>query len=320
MNIGILGCGHIAEKMAATLAKMPGMRSTAAARDLSRARAFAERFGCVRAYGSYLELVQDPDVDLVYVATPHSCHYEHAMLAISHDKPVLCEKSFMLNAREAEEVLRTAEKRGVFITEAIWTRYMPFSQQLRQIIDNGAIGDPKLLSASLAYPVSHKERLVKAELGGGALLDIGVYAVNFARMMFGGDIESVSSQAVVCSGVDMNDTFSFRYSDGRIANLQCSALCANDRQGIVSGTEGYLIVDNINNPLEARLYSRDHELRQVFKAPSQITGFEYQVIACEQALANGWKESPFMPHEETIAVMRIMDALRAEWGVVFPGE
>lgn len=320
MTIGILGCGHIAEKMAATLAKMPGMRSIAAARDLSRARAFAERFGCVKAYGSYLELVQDPDVDLVYVATPHSCHYDHTMLAITHDKPVLCEKSFMLNARESEEVLRAAEDRGVFVTEAIWTRYMPFSQQLRRIIDDGAVGRPQLLSASLAYPVSHKERVAKAELGGGALLDIGVYPINFARMMFGGGIESVSSNAVVSGGVDLTAAFSFRYSDGRVANLQCSALCANDRQGIVSGTEGYLVVDNIGNPLEARLFNCAHELRQVFKAPDQITGFEYQVLACKQALANGWKESPFMPHGETIAVMRIMDALRAEWGVVFPGE
>lgn len=321
MRIGILGCGHIAEKMAATLADMPEMRYAAAARELSRAREFASRYGFAKAYGSYLELLEDKDVDLVYIATPHSFHYEHARLAIEHGKAVLCEKSFMLNARQTEEIFALAKEKKVFITEAIWTRYMPFSLKLKEIVDSGLIGHPQLLYASLAYPISHKERLVKPELGGGALLDVGVYTVHFARMMFGGEIESISGQAVLNSaGMDMQDVFSFRYADGRIANLQCSALCANDRQGIVSGDKGYLVIDNINNPLEARLYNPDHELLETFKAPAQITGFEYQVRACEDALAQGLEESPYIPHAETLAVMRVMDALRSAWGVVFPGE
>lgn len=321
MKVGIIGAGHIAGKMARTLSDMPGMSYAVAARDYSRAAEFASRWGFAKAYGSYEELVRDPEVDLVYVATPHSLHFEHCRLAIEHGKAVLCEKAFMMNAAQTEEIFALAEERGVFITEAIWTRYMPFSMTIRELCDGGMIGRPKFLYASLGYPIEYKERVVRPELGGGALLDVGVYAINFARMCFGGDIVGVSSQAVLNgAGVDMQAAFCFRYADGRMANLQCSGLCANDRQGIISGSGGYIVVDNINDPLEARVFNPNHELVQTFTAPPQTTGFEYQVRACEEALEHGWLESPFMPHSETLAVMRQMDELRAAWGVRFPGE
>ncbi len=321
-RIGIIGAGHIAEKMAATINGMPEAEAYAvASRQYGKAAAFAGRFGFAKAFGSYEALVEDPDVDLVYVATPHSLHYDHVRLCLGHGKAVLCEKAFMANAREAEEVTRISEENNVFLAEAIWTRYMPFRKTLRDIVDSGAIGRPMMLSAHLGYPVADKERLVRPELGGGALLDLGVYAINFALMMFGNDIADITSSCTKSdTGVDLQNSIIFRYADGRIADLQSTALCASDRQGIVCGDRGYIVCDNINNMLKADLYDAGHALVGTYNAPAQITGFEYQVRACIDAIREGRNETPYMPHSETLRVMKIMDSLRNSWGVRFPND
>ena len=321
-RIGIIGAGHIAEKMAATINGMPEAEAYAvASRQYGKAAAFAGRFGFAKAFGSYEALVEDPTVDLVYVATPHSLHYDHVRLCLGHGKAVLCEKSFMANAREAEEVTRISEENNVFLAEAIWTRYMPFRKTLRDIVDSGAIGRPMMLSAHLGYPVADKERLVRPELGGGALLDLGVYAINFALMMFGNDIADITSSCTKSdTGVDLQNSIIFRYADGRIADLQSTALCASDRQGIVCGDRGYIVCDNINNMLKADLYDAGHALVGTYNAPAQITGFEYQVRACIDAIREGRNETQYMPHSETLRVMKIMDSLRNSWGVRFPND
>ena len=321
-RIGIIGAGHIAEKMAATINGMPEAEAYAvASRQYGKAAAFAGRFGFAKAFGSYEALVEDPDVDLVYVATPHSLHYDHVRLCLGHGKAVLCEKAFMANAREAEEVTRISEENNVFLAEAIWTRYMPFRKTLRDIVDSGAIGRPMMLSAHLGYPVADKERLVRPELGGGALLDLGVYAINFALMMFGNDIADITSSCTTSdTGVDLQNSIIFRYADGRIADLQSTALCASDRQGIVCGDRGYIVCDNINNMLKADLYDAGHALVGTYNAPAQITGFEYQVRACIDAIREGRNETQYMPHSETLRVMKIMDSLRNSWGVRFPND
>ena len=183
MNVGIIGAGHIAEKAARTLAEMEGMSCLAiGSRSQKKAQDFAARFGITRAYGSYAELLQDPDIDLVYIATPHSCHFENARDAILAGKPCLVEKSFMMNAVEAAAILALAREKNVFIAEAIWPRYMPVRDMARQVIASGVIGKPVMLTATLAYNVSEKERVLQPSLGGGALLDLGVYLLNFVRM------------------------------------------------------------------------------------------------------------------------------------------
>lgn len=321
MKIGIIGAGWIADKMGLTLRDFPEKRYAIAARDLSRAQDFADRWGFEKAYGSYEEMVCDPEVDLVYVATPHSHHYEHSMLALTHGKAVLCEKAFMANTAETEAVLKYAEEHKLFITEAIWTRYMPLSLKVKEIIDSGVIGKPLMLSATIGYPMGWKDRIQKPELCGGSLLDIGVYAINFSRMYFGEDYESVSGQCVQNElGMDLQNTISIKYRDGRMANLQSTAIAANDLQGIISCEHGFLVVDNINNPQTATVYNEDHEVLQVHNADGKITGYEYQVFACEEALSNGWLESPYMPHAETVKVMKMMDELRAQWGVEYPND
>lgn len=322
LRIGILGAGHIAGKVSGTLRQMPEVRCHAvAARDFWRAEAFAGEHGFAKAYGSYEELVSDPDVDLVYIATPHNCHYPHVKLALEHGKAVLCEKSFMMNAREAAELTALARERNMLLAEAIWTRYMPFSKTIREVVDSGVIGRARMLSANLGYAVDWKERLVKPELGGGALLDLGVYCLNFARMIFDGEIADIHTTCVKNElGVDMQETIALTYADGRMANLHATAWCATDRQGVIGGDKGFLVVDNINNPTQATAWTRNGEQLGHWEAPPRISGFEYEFLACKRAIAADRCETEEMPHAESVYIMRLMDDLRAAWGVVFPGD
>lgn len=321
-RIGIIGAGHIAIKMAHTLNAMTTAEAYGvAARDLAKAEAFAAEHNVARAYGSYEALADDPDIDLIYIATPHSLHYAHTRMCLERGKAVLCEKAFMANAAEAAALISLSERKGVFLAEAIWTRYMPFSRTIADIVASGAIGTPNMLTAHLGYPVGTVPRILQPELGGGALLDLGVYTLNFASMYFGADIARIDSACTMsATGVDLQDSITLRYNDGRMAILQATALCANDRHGAISGDRGYLVVDNINNPLQATLYAPDHSVVRTYHAPEQITGFEYQVQACIDAIREGKVETPYMPHAESLRIMQIMDGLRREWGVVFPND
>lgn len=319
-RIGIIGAGWIAHKMSLGIAPLKDIEIYAiASRSIEKAKEFATGHNIPAAYGSYEEMLDDPEVDLVYIATPHSHHFAHAMLALEHGKPVLVEKAFTANAKQAEILIETARSKGLFITEAIWTRYMPLSHKIREIMESGIIGDPRIITATLCYMMEHKERIVRPDLCGGALLDLGVYALNFARMYFGTDIvKTVSNCHLGPTGMDMHESISLSYADGRMANLQSGALCLNDRQGIISGTEGYIRVDNINCPEVVEVY-RNYELVARFTRPEDmINGYEYQVIEAKRCIESGLTESPMMPHEESISIMKQMDALRKEWGVLYP--
>lgn len=319
-KVGIIGAGWIADKMAEALSPLSDYCVYAiASRSLEKAAAFAERWNVQKAYGSYEEMLEDKDVDLVYIATPHSHHFPHTMLALEHGKHVLVEKAFTANAQEAEALIRTAREKGIFITEAIWTRYMPLSHKVKEIMESGIIGEPRLLTATLCYMMEFKERILRPDLCGGALLDLGVYALNFARMYFGTDIvRTVSNCQLGETGMDMQECISLCFADGKMANLQAGALCLNDRQGIINGTEGYIRVDNINCPELIEVY-RNYELVARYERPADmVNGYEYQVYECRRCIEEGLQESPMMPHEETLSIMRQMDALRKEWGVVYP--
>lgn len=320
LKLGIIGSGWIAEKMAQTIAKMPEVEAYAiASRDIDKAGAFARQWNFTCAYGSYEEMLDDAEVQLVYIATPHSHHYENAKMCLLKGKPVLCEKAFTATAPQAEEILNLAKEKNLLVAEAIWTRYMPLSHKINELLDSGVIGQPKILSANLGYPIWKKERMLRAELAGGSLLDLGVYPINFAFMAFGSDFKEVVSTCVrIETGMDAQESMTFTYADGRMAVLHSTMLAKTDRQGIISGTEGHLIVENCNNPQKITVVDTDYRVIAVYDAPPQITGYEYQVYACIEALKNDWIESPCMPHAETLRVMRVMDGLRKEWGVKYP--
>lgn len=322
LKIGILGAGSIASTMAHTLSRMEGAECVAiASRTPDKAREFAHAHGIARSYGSYESMMNDPDIELVYIATPHSQHAENAELCLSHGKHVLCEKAFTVNATEAERIIALARARGLLLAEAIWTRYMPSRRIIDEILAGGAIGTATSLSANLGYSLGHVGRLQDPALAGGALLDLGIYPLNFAAMVFGHDIrETISSAIMTDRGVDASNSITLCYEDGRMACLHSNMLAMTDRHGYIFGDKGYLSVTNINNCEGISVYNLKRELSAHYDVPPQISGYEYQVEACARAIRDGRTECPDMPHEETLRMMRLMDAIRASWGMRFPME
>ena len=320
LRVGIIGAGWIAEKAAITLNGLADCEAYAiASRIQEKADAFAEKWKMRKAYGSYSELIADPSVDLVYVGTPHSHHYDVTREALLAGKPCLVEKAFMANHRQAKAIVDLARERKVFLAEAIWTRYQPVVKMMRDLIGSGRIGTPRLVTATLGYSMGDKPRIMRADLCGGALLDLGVYALNFVRMFFDADIVSISSQCVKSqTGMDLTNAMTLTLSDGVLCNLQSSAACVGDNIGVIAGTEGNLIIDNINNPQTITVNGPDRTYIETIHVPQQITGYEYQFMACRQALIDGLLEPKEMPLEETLYIMELMDGLRKEWGVRFP--
>ena len=320
LRIGIVGAGWIAEKAAITLNGLDSCEAYAiASRSQEKATAFAEKWKMRKAYGSYAELIADKDVDLVYVATPHSHHYDVTREALMAGKPCLVEKAFMANYRQAKAIVDLSRERKVFLAEAIWTRYQPVVKMMRDLIDSGRIGTPRLVTATLGYSMGDKPRIMRPDLCGGALLDLGVYALNFVRMFFDADIVSMESQCVKSqTGMDLTNAMSLVLSDGVLCNLQSSAACVGDNIGVIAGTEGNLIIDNINNPQQITVNGPDRTYIETIRVPQQITGYEYQFLACRQALIDGLLEPREMPLEETLYIMELMDGFRKQWNVKYP--
>jgi predicted dehydrogenase len=317
-----MGAGKIAGVMANTLKETKGVTCYAiGSRSIENANKFASQYGIKKAYGSYEELVSDPKVDLIYVATPHSEHYKNVMLCLSAHKHVICEKAFMLNENEARKIFKFAEEQKCLVTEAIWTRYMPMRTKLNEILASNVIGEPTLLTANLGYNIAFKERIQQPSLGGGALLDLGVYVLNFASMVFGNDVADIAS---ICTfnnlGMDMQDSITLRYGDGKMAVLNATALSISDRNGIIYGSKGFIVVENINNPEAIAVYNNEYKKIAYYKRPSQKTGYEYEILACVKAISEGWLECPEMPHSETLKIMNMMDFIRHSNHIVFPGE
>lgn len=203
----------------------------------------------------------------------------------------------------------------------MWTRYMPMLTTIREVLGSGVIGEPKTLTANLGYVINGVERLTSPQLAGGALLDVGVYPLNFALMLFGNGIEKIHSCCTYAeTGVDEQDTITLQYSDGKVAVLNCSMVSLSDRQGILYGTKGFLVVHNINNFEGIDVYDNSYHKVASYKAPKQISGYEYEIEASMQAIKRKEIECPEMPHSETLRIMKIMDGLRREWGIVYPFE
>lgn len=322
MKSAILGAGGIADTVAHTLEQMPEIECYAvAARELSRAQAFAEKHHFQKAYGSYEEMLSDPGVELVYICTPHSHHAEHMRLCIKHKKPVICEKSFTCNAREAREVLREAEEAGVFCAEAIWTRYMPSRKQIREIMESGIIGRITSLNANLFYPVWEHARIMDPALCGGALLDVGVYPLNFAVMCFGEEIRRLESSCVFTqTGVDGSNAMTLWYEDGRMASCTSGVWSRSDRSGMICGEKGYMMIENINDPAKISVYDTEDRLLQTVHCPILISGYEFEFMECVRCIEEGLIEAPSMPHKDIIFMMELMDKCRAQWGLKYPQE
>ncbi len=322
MKVGVLGAGSIASTVSKTLIRTPGIECRAVgSRNQTKADAFAAEHGFEKAYGSYEALLDDPQVELVYIATPHSYHAQWMLAAMEKGKAVLCEKAFTVNASQARQVKAYSEAHGVFAAEAIWPRYMPSRAVIRQTIESGMIGEIKALTANLAYPVIGNARMADPNLAGGALLDVGVYGINFALTYFGTEIERIETAAKMTDrGVDEMETITLFYKNGRMASITAGMTSRSDRKGIFYGDKGYIIVENINNPESVSVYDTNDRLLSHVDTPCGITGYEYEFLECAKALEAGRTESWSMPLAESVKMMEIMDAVRDKWGLVYPFE
>ena len=321
---GILATGVIAEKFADTVYAMKDEAEVAAVASRSRekAEAFAAGHHIAKAYGSYEELAADPDIDAIYIATPHSHHFENMKLCIMHGKHVLCEKPFTVNAAQAREAFRLAKEHKVFLMEAFWTRFMPVYQDVEQLLAKNAIGKLHLVTAQYGYttPPERTVRKFAPELAGGALLDIGVYAIGFAAMILG--YEPCGLQSMVQfheSGTDALETIHLEYENGAIAQLVTAIGTRIPTVGVIYGSEGRIEVPEFKDPTLVRLVTNSGEVTE-FSRPKEINGFEYQIREVMSCIAEGRLTSRLMSPERTISVMEIMDQIREGWGLQFPCE
>lgn len=327
INFAILGLGMIAKVMASTILQMnkSGDKSVklyaAASRSLEKSQSFCKEFSVERSYGSYDELYNDNNIDLVYIATPHSCHFEEVKLCLEHGKNVLCEKAFTVNAKQAKELIDLAKAKKLLLAEAIWTRYQPMRKIIGDTINSNIVGPVTMLTANLGYDIVSVPRLVKPELAGGALLDVGIYPLNFANMILG-DPDRVEAVCIKnASGVDMSNSITLCYEKtGVMAVLCSSAMGISDRFGMIHCKRGFIQVDNVNNPQGLKVFDSNYSLIKEIKCPKQLTGYEYEVSACVKAIEDGKIECPQMPHERTLYMMQLMDSIRAQLGIKYPFE
>ena len=315
MKIGILGAGGIAGVLAATMVQMEDVTLYAvASRSLEKAEAFQKRFNIEKAYGSYEEMLNDKEVELVYVATPHSHHYEHMKLCIEHGKPVLCEKSFTFKAEEARAIKELSEKTGIYAAEAIWTRYMPSRKIINELLKEAPVGKVSMVTCNLSYDIDKVERIMRPELAGGALLDIGVYGLNFLIMHMGKDFNKIDSSVMMTeTGVDGMESISLHYGEGRMGVTTHSIYGRSDRKGIFTCEHGYIIVENINNPNSIDVYDSDDKLIRHIDVPGQISGYEYEIRESMECIKAGRHESYSMPLSESVYMMELMESISNKW-------
>jgi len=333
---GLLGAGIISDQLARALAHVPEARLVAVgSRDAAKAQAFIDQprgedaiHEPVRAHGSYQALVDDPEVDVVYIGTPHPDHIASMRLAIAAGKAVLCEKPFTLNRREAEQAVALARAKGVFLMEAMWTRYLPAMVELKRLVAEGAIGEPVSVAADFGFTTAHMpptHRALDPVLGGGALLDIGIYPLSFASFVLGQIVGVQADAQLGPTGVDVHTVFNMRHAGGQRSQGMCSMRGPTGCNATVIGTDGRI---DITPPIYAAQQLRLKRGAQaswdtppeIIDRPWRGTRYSAQVEEVNRCLRAGLAESPVMPLDETVALVGWMDVMRAQFGLRYPGE
>ncbi|MEU0896669.1 Gfo/Idh/MocA family protein [Streptomyces massasporeus] len=323
-NWGVIAPGWIAALFVEALQTYTAQKVVAVgSTDAARARAFADKFGIPAAYEGYAALLADPDVDIVYIASPHSGHHAQALQAIEAGKHVLIEKAFTRNAREAEQVIEAARKRGVFCMEAMWTRFLPHIDVVRQVLDLGLLGEVHTVVADHGLPTKPDpaHRHYAPELAGGALLDLGVYPVYFAAMALGPFRTVLAAGTKTSTGVDGQTSVVVTDEAGAHGLLTTTLFARTPTTASISGTHARLEIDgHFYTPAEVRLIGPGDELLDTF-VPGQLDGgLCYEAAETARCVAAGQLESELMPLDETLRLMHVLDGIRRDLGVVYPGE
>lgn len=320
---GILGPGGIARAFTSDLRTAGRVVTAVGSRSAETAAAFAAEYDIPHAHGSYEALVADEDVDIIYIATPHPFHAEQAILALEAGKHVLVEKPFTLTAPEAARVRDVARERGLLAMEAMWTRYLPHMVRIRELVAEGALGDVRAVFADHTQKISSDptHRLNAIELGGGALLDLGIYPISFAWDILGAPTV-VSAQAHLGeTGADIEVATIFTHESGALSTTLSAARSAGPNSASIVGTEARIDIDSVwYNATSFRLVAPDGTLLESFESAIDGRGMQYQAIAAEQYIAGGLTDSDILPIDETVAIMGTLDEVRRLVGVTYPQE
>jgi predicted dehydrogenase len=320
---GIIGAGSIAGRFSEALAVLAEAETLAVgSRSQDSADRFAEAHGFSRAYPSYEDLAADPDVDVVYVATPHPSHAENAELCLRAGKAVLCEKPFTVNASEARRLVGIAREGGLFLMEGMWTRFFPLMGRLRRMLSEGALGEARMLTVDFGFraELDPASRLFDPKLGGGAMLDVGVYCVSFASMVLGRPVRGAGVSHLGETGVDEQFAATLEHGGGRISSITAGTRTASPHEATVLGTQGYARIHSPWWRPEAMTISRPGQEDEVVREPTDENGFGYEAAEVMRCLGAGETESPIMPLDETVCVLETMDEIRESWGLRYPGE
>jgi dihydrodiol dehydrogenase / D-xylose 1-dehydrogenase (NADP) len=321
---GIISTGHISAKFATVLAILPEAELVAvASRNLQTAQEFAEKYHIPKAYGTYEEMASDPDIDVIYIGTPHTFHLENAVMCMRKGKAVLCEKAFAINAAEAREMVRVAREENVFLMEAMISRHVPLVKKAMNWIREGRIGEVRMVNASrsLRRDFAPGARQLNPDLGGGSLLDVGVYVISFASMIFRlPPVEAVGLSHIGDWGSDEQGTVVLKYGNGEIADLSFALRTDTVNDAYIYGTDGYIKLDeNFSVPSRASLFVNKVETA-VIEEPVTGSGLNYEAEEVMRCLKAGLKESPFMPLDESVRIMEIMDKIRKPWGLIYSND
>lgn len=320
---GILATGGIASKFAKDLAYADnGECYAVGSRDLEHAKKFADEHGASIAYGSYQELVQDPNVDVIYVATPHPYHKENVLTCLRSGKAVLCEKPFTVNAAELSELIEFAREQQLFLMEAMWTRFLPAIQKVKQWVDEGKIGEVQLVKADFGFraPWEPEWRLLNPKLGGGALLDAGIYPVSFAAMIFGANPEKIMSTVEIGeTGVDERFSMLLKYQNGKTASLNGAIRLSLTNEATIHGTKGFIRIPSFMNAKEAHLHL-DKENVASFVDNRESAGYKFEAEEVGRLLQKGQLESDDISLNQSLEIMQLMDRVREQWGLSYSFE
>ena len=320
---GILGTGGIARAFAAALMDTPdALLAAVGSRSIDNARAFAADFGSPACYGSYQELAAASDIDIIYIGTPHPLHASNAMLALEAGKAVLCEKPFTMNLREAEQVVTRAREKKLFLMEARWTRFMPALAAVRRIIDAGTIGVVSQVHADFGFSATRdpEHRVNKRELGGGALLDLGIYPLSISCALLG-PVASVQAQAVLSDGgVDLTTGWSMKHVSGAMSICSCSLRARTPSELTVSGTLGSVRMDAMFHLAKTVTLTLGDGVKRTIDTPFLGNGYVHEAIEAGRCLRAGLTESPQMMHDDTLALMKLLDTIRTQIGVNYPAD
>ena len=320
---GIIGAGGIARKMATALNSISGEAELLAigSRTQEKADTFGEQFGIPRRYACYEALAADADIDIVYVATPHNYHKDTSLLCLEHGKPVLCEKPIAVNAREAEELIRAAREKRLFLMEAMWTRFLPIMGRFREALGEGVIGEVRAIYADFGFRGgwNPEGRWLNPNLAGGALLDVGCYPISFAHWILGAPSRIVSLAHIGETGVDEQNAVVLGYDHGQLAIVPSAVRTTMIGEAHVMGTEGAIRLHR-HWWCGSRMTIVTPAGEETIEAPYEFNGFECQARAAMRCLREGRLESETMPLDESLAIMRTMDEIRKQWGLKYPFE